>query len=66
MLPRKVFQEQEAASKNKIDLNTSLFLLNALINDIIIIQALVDNGYLCPGIFDAELSMKLKLPRMPV
>lgn len=47
-------------------MNTTPFLVNALINDSTMIQALVDNGCLCSGIIDDALTTKLKLPRYPI
>lgn len=42
-------------------MNTSPFLVNALINDTIMVQALIDNGCLCSGIIDDALSSRLNL-----
>ncbi|KAI0994661.1 hypothetical protein K3495_g13520, partial [Podosphaera aphanis] len=47
-------------------MNTSPFLVNALLNDIKMVQALVDNGCLCFGIIDDELTTRLQLPRIPI
>lgn len=48
------------------NMNTSPFLVNALINDLTMVQALVDNGCLCSGIIDDKLASQLKLPRIPI
>lgn len=40
--------------------------MNALVNDFTMLQALVDNGCLCSGIIDANITEKLKLPRIPI
>lgn len=42
------------------------FLVNALINDVTMVQALIDNGCLCTGIISEKLSNKLNLPRTPI
>ncbi len=47
-------------------MNTTPFLVNALVNDATMIQALVDNGCLCSGIIDDALASELKLPRIPI
>ena len=47
-------------------MNTKPFLVNALLNDLSMIQALVDNGCLCFGIIDEALVDKLQLPRIPI
>lgn len=47
-------------------MNTTPFLVNALVNDITMVQALVDNGCLCSGIIDDALTTQLKLPRFPI
>lgn len=44
-------------------MNTSPFLVNALVNDLRMVQALVDNGCLCSGIIDDSLVTELNLPR---
>lgn len=44
-------------------MNTSPFLVNVLINDLTMVQALVDNGCLCSGIIDDTLATQLNLPR---
>lgn len=45
---------------------TEPFLVNALINGATMVQALVDNGCLCSGIIDDELTSKLMLPRFSI
>ena len=47
-------------------MNASPFLVNALINDISMVQALVDNGCLCSGIISDETTNQLSLPRFPI
>ena len=47
-------------------MNTTPFLVNALINNFTMIQALVDNGCLCSGIIDEKLTSELKLPCIPI
>lgn len=47
-------------------MNTSPFLVNALINDSTLVQALVDNGCLCSGIIDDKFASQLKLPRTSI
>lgn len=47
-------------------MNTNPFLVNALINDTVMLQALVDNGCLCSGIIDDELVERLQLPRISI
>ena len=47
-------------------MNTNPFLVNALINDTTMLQALVDNGCLCSGIIDDKLAERLQLPRIPI
>ena len=47
-------------------MNTEPFLVNALINDTIMVQALVDNGCLCYGIIDDDLTTQLNLPRISI
>ena len=47
-------------------MNTTPFLVNALINDKVMIQALVDNGCLCSGIIDNTLATRLNLLRTPI
>lgn len=47
-------------------MNTTSFSVNALINDIHMVQALVDNGCLCSGIINDALVSKLKLPRFSI
>lgn len=48
------------------EMNTEPFLVNALINNVTMIQALVDNGCLCSGIIDDQLTSELMLPRIPI
>lgn len=55
-----------AASNLDVELNTKPFLVNALLNDTTMIQALVDNGCLCFGIIDDVFADKLQLPRIPI
>lgn len=52
-----------AAVEKDLNLNTSLFLDNALINDILMVQALVDNGCLCSGINNDKL-VEMQLSRI--
>lgn len=47
-------------------MNTDPFLVNALLNDVKMVQALVDNGCLCYGIIDDKLANELKLPRIAI
>lgn len=47
-------------------MNTNPFLVNALLNNTLMVQALVDNGCLCYGIIDDELTSKLNLPRISI
>lgn len=47
-------------------MNTNPFLVNALLNDVKMVQALVDNGCLCYGIIDDKLTNELNLPRFPI
>lgn len=47
-------------------MNTEPFLVNALINHVTIVQALVHNGCLCSGIINDELSFELMLPPIPI
>lgn len=47
-------------------MNTSPFLVNALLNDVTMVQALVDNGCLCSGIIDESLATSMALPRIPI
>lgn len=47
-------------------MSTAPFLINALINDTFMLQALVDSGCLCSGVINDELSKKLQLPRIPI
>lgn len=47
-------------------MNTNPFLVNALLNDTTMVQALVDNGCLCSGIIDDTLTTQLKLPRYTI
>ncbi|KAI0996435.1 hypothetical protein K3495_g11747 [Podosphaera aphanis] len=42
------------------------FLVNALINDEVMVQGLIDNGCLCSGIICDKLVSKLNLPRIPI
>ncbi|KAI0992888.1 hypothetical protein K3495_g15296, partial [Podosphaera aphanis] len=58
--------ESVTAISQESGMNTTPFLVNALINDISMVQALVDNGCLCSGIVDDELTTKLKLPRISI
>ena len=37
-----------------------------MLNDVIFVQALVDNGCLCSGIIDDALATKLQLPRISI
>ncbi|KAI0994220.1 hypothetical protein K3495_g13962, partial [Podosphaera aphanis] len=50
----------------EVSLNTEPFLVNALLNDIYMVQALIDNGCLCSGIIDDDLTNRLKLPRINI
>lgn len=59
-------QERSVVNSQNSSMNTSPFLVNALINDSSMIQALVDNGCLCSGIVSDKLSEDLKLPRIPI
>ena len=47
-------------------MNTTPFLVNALLNDFTMVQALVDNGCLCSGIIDDKIATQLQLPRIPI
>lgn len=47
-------------------MNANPFLVNALINDVTMIQALVDNGCLCSGIIDEKVASQLHLPRIAI
>ena len=47
-------------------MNTAPFLVNALINDFNMVQALVDNGCLCSEIINDDLASKLQLPRIRI
>lgn len=47
-------------------MNTTPFSVNALINEVNMVQALVDNGCLCSGIISDALVSKLKLPRFGI
>lgn len=47
-------------------MNTTPFIVNALINDSSMIEALVDNGCLCSGIINDALTTKLQLQRTPI
>ena len=47
-------------------MTTDPFLVNALINDTLMVQALVDNGCLCSGIISDILTSKLDLPRIKI
>ncbi|KAI0991894.1 hypothetical protein K3495_g16293, partial [Podosphaera aphanis] len=47
-------------------MNTTPFIVNALVNDATMVQALVDSGCLCSGIIDDKLATELKLPRIPI
>ncbi|POS84509.1 hypothetical protein EPUL_002507 [Erysiphe pulchra] len=51
-------------SKDVDSMNTNPFLVNALLNDITMVQALVDNGCLCYGIIDESLVSQMDLPRI--
>ena len=57
-----LIQVSTVASQNS-NMNTSPFLINALINDYTMVQALVDSGCLCSGIIDEALVVELNLPR---
>ncbi|KAI0991161.1 hypothetical protein K3495_g17026, partial [Podosphaera aphanis] len=59
-------REPDAVVSNETILNTSPFLINALINDSTMVPALVDNGCLCSGIIDDAFASKLKLPRTSI
>ncbi|KAI0998518.1 hypothetical protein K3495_g9677 [Podosphaera aphanis] len=59
-------QEHEENISRELKMNTTPFLVNALINDVTMVQALVDNGCLCSGIIDDNLTSLLKLPRLPI
>ncbi|KAI0992561.1 hypothetical protein K3495_g15624, partial [Podosphaera aphanis] len=59
-------RELNAGTEKVVSLNTSPFLVNALLNDSLMVQALVDNGCLCFGIIDEALTTKLDLPRIPI
>lgn len=59
-------REQVAGDSQVASLNTDPFLVNALLNDFLMVQALVDNGCLCYGIISEELSTKLNLPRIAI
>ena len=45
---------------------TEPFLVNALINNATMVQALIDNGCLCSGIVSHELTKRLNLPRISI
>lgn len=47
-------------------MNTTPFVVNALINDSNMIEALVDNGCLCSGIINDALTTELQLQRTPI
>ena len=47
-------------------MNTIPFLVNALVNDKLMIQALIDNGCLCSGIISSAIANRLNLPRIPI
>lgn len=47
-------------------MSTEPFLVNALINNVTMVQALVDNGCLCSGIIDDKLTSELMLPRISI
>ena len=53
-------------SKDIDSMNTNPFLVNALLNDSIMVQALVDNGCLCFGIIDESLVSQMDLPRISI
>ncbi|KAI0991588.1 hypothetical protein K3495_g16599, partial [Podosphaera aphanis] len=57
---------QKAVLNQEKKMNTAPFLVNALINDTNMVQALVDNGCLCSGIIDDTLTSRLHLPRIPI
>ena len=48
------------------NLNTTPFLVNALVNDLTMVQALIDNGCLCSGIINDNLATQLQLPRISI
>lgn len=58
--------ELEGSFSKEEKMNTDPFLINALINDTLMVQALIDNGCLCSGIIDDALSTQLKLPRFNI
>ena len=47
-------------------MNTIPFLVNPLVNDKLMIQALNDNGCLCSGIISSAIANRLNLPRIPI
>ncbi|KAI0992462.1 hypothetical protein K3495_g15723, partial [Podosphaera aphanis] len=47
-------------------MGTTPFLVNALLNDVSMVQALVDNGCLCSGVISDTLATKLHLERIPI
>ena len=53
-------------SEKELKMNTNPFLVNVLINDSSMIQALVDNGCLCSGIISESLAKSLHLPLEPI
>ncbi|KAI0992597.1 hypothetical protein K3495_g15588, partial [Podosphaera aphanis] len=50
----------------EVNMNTTPFLVNALLNNMKMVQALVDNGCLCSGIIDEDLTTILNLPRTSI
>ncbi|KAI0996128.1 hypothetical protein K3495_g12053 [Podosphaera aphanis] len=58
--------EETVEIEQEAKMNTDPFLVNALINDVTMIQALVDNGCLCSGIIDDTLAAELRLPRISI
>ncbi|KAI0994944.1 hypothetical protein K3495_g13237 [Podosphaera aphanis] len=50
-------------ANHELEMNTPPFLVNVLLNDLVMVQALVDNGCLCSGIIDDALANRLNLPR---
>ncbi|KAI0992245.1 hypothetical protein K3495_g15941, partial [Podosphaera aphanis] len=59
-------EAEDIRFNQEIRMNTNPFLVNALVNDVTMVQALVDNGCLCSGIIDDALTSELKLPRIPI
>lgn len=58
--------DMEIATGQESKMNTNPFLVNALVNDLTMVQALVDNGCLCSGIIDEAFAARLSLPRKPI